>query len=115
MMQNPRTNVAAVIIRDNKLLLSEYDNEVGLHYNFPGGGVDLNETLYDAVKREVWEETHATVTVGKLLAIWEYLPPENDKFGNVHKIAHLFACQLKPDSEPRTPDELDRFQRGETV
>jgi len=112
MNNNPRTNVAAVIIRDNKLLLAEYDNEDGLHYNFPGGGVDLNESLHDALKREVWEETQASITVGKLLAVWDYLPPDNNKYGNVHKIAHLFSCQLEPDSEPTKPDILDKFQIG---
>lgn len=111
-MQNPRTNVAGVIIRDEKLLLIEFDDDSGLHYNLPGGGVGLNETLYDAVKREIWEETQAIVMVGKLLAVWEYIPPNNDRYGNVHKITHLFACELVRDSEPMMPESPDKMQVG---
>lgn len=111
-MQNPRTNVAGVIIRNDKLLLAEFNDASGLHYNFPGGGVDLNETLHDAVKREIREETNAVVTVGRLLAVWEYIPPNDDKYGNVHKIAHLFECHLSSESEPHMPEKLDLFQVG---
>lgn len=111
-MNNPRTNVAGVIIRDSQVLLVEYDNDIGIHYNFPGGGVNLNETLHDAVKREVWEEARARVIVGKLLAVWEYRPPNNDRYGNIHKIGHIFRCTLLTDSDPYPPEQPDEFQVG---
>ena len=31
-----RLNVAAVIVREDKILLVEFDDETGLHYNLPG-------------------------------------------------------------------------------
>lgn len=99
-----RINVSALIIRDGKILLSEYETKSGLHYNFPGGGVELNETLYDALHREVWEETGATISIGRLLAVWEYIPPLDDAFGNVHKVAHLFQCDLIEDGIAQKPD-----------
>jgi len=111
-MNHPRTNVAGIIIRDNHILLVEFEDDSGLHYNFPGGGVDLNETLHDAVKREVMEETRAQVEVGKLLAVMEYIPPDNDTYGNWHKVLHLFECSLLDDSEPRLPDVPDKHQTG---
>ncbi len=111
-MNTPRINVAGVILRNNKLLLAEYNDASGIHYNFPGGGVHLGETLHDAVKREVWEETGARVTVGKLMAVWEYIPPEDDPYGNVHKIGHLFNCELVADSEPNMPEQPDPSQVG---
>lgn len=49
---------------------------------------------------------------GRLLAVWESIPPDNDTYGNVHKITHVFACELQPDSEPRLPDVPDKFQIG---
>lgn len=111
-MNHPRSVVRGVIIRDNKLLLVEIDDESGLHYNFPGGGIELDETLYDALKREMWEETRAIVTVGRLLVVWDYIPPNNDQYGNVHKVVHLFACKLLPDSKPHMPDTPDKNQIG---
>jgi 8-oxo-dGTP pyrophosphatase MutT (NUDIX family) len=48
-----RPSVYGVVIKDSKILLvPQWDG-----YDFPGGGVDLGETLIEAVKREVEEET----------------------------------------------------------
>ncbi len=107
-----RVNVSAVIIRDDKILLSEYDDKSGLHYNFPGGGVELNESLYEALHREVWEETGAKISIGRLLAVWEYIPPPDDVYGNVHKVGHLFHCELLANSEAHGAQKLDEKQTG---
>lgn len=37
-------------------------------YDFPGGGINLGETLEEALKREVWEETGIKVKVLDLIA-----------------------------------------------
>lgn len=48
-----RPSVYAVLIEDGKVLLSkQFDG-----YDFPGGGVDLGETLEEACVREIHEET----------------------------------------------------------
>ena len=54
-----RVSTKALILRDNAILLVEYDDESGLHYNMPGGGVEPDETLEEALKREMQEETCA--------------------------------------------------------
>ena len=59
-----RLGASAVIVQDNQLLLVKFDAEdVGVHYNLPGGGVEDNELLEDAVRREVLEETCMQVDV----------------------------------------------------
>jgi 8-oxo-dGTP diphosphatase len=52
----------AVILRRGSVLLVEFNDESGLHYNFPGGGVEPGETLEEAVCREAREETDLDVT-----------------------------------------------------
>ena len=72
-----RVSTKALILRDNAILLVEYDDESGLHYNMPGGGVEPDETLEEALKREVQEETCAEVEIGRPLIITEYEPKRN--------------------------------------
>lgn len=58
-----RPAVYGVIIRDNKVLLSkQWDG-----YDFPDGGIDLDESMEQALIREVKEETGLDVKMGKIL------------------------------------------------
>jgi 8-oxo-dGTP diphosphatase len=53
--------VYAVIIRDDKLLLTkQWDG-----YSLPGGGVEKAEGLEEALERELKEETGLDITAGK--------------------------------------------------
>lgn len=111
---NIRLNVAAVIVRDAKMLLVEFDDDSGLHYNLPGGGVEFGESVYEALRREVLEECHAEVeSIGAMLTAWEYIDAkENHKYGDGHKVALLFPCTLKAGSEPHFPPNPDAHQTG---
>jgi len=57
---NMRVGANAVIINDGSILLIAFEDEdAGFHYNLPGGGVEVNETIPEALTREVREETCA--------------------------------------------------------
>jgi len=59
-----RPSVYGVLIENGKILLSkQWDG-----YDFPGGGVNVDETLEEALKREFIEETGLEVEVGKVLS-----------------------------------------------
>lgn len=110
-----RVNVAAAIVRDNQILLVECDDKtVGLHYNFPGGGVEYGEGLHEALEREVKEETGARLAhIGETLLIWEYIPVKcSFKYGEQQKIAMLFRCELAEGSEPHMTNRGDEHQIG---
>ncbi len=48
-----RPSIYGVLIKQHKVLLSkQWDG-----YDFPGGGVDIQETIEEALKREFFEET----------------------------------------------------------
>lgn len=53
----PNVTVAAVIERDGRFLMVEEQTPEGLRLNQPAGHLEHGETLFDAVRREVLEET----------------------------------------------------------
>ena len=63
MRWKPNVTVAAIIERDQKFLLVEENADDHIVFNQPAGHLEKNETLIDAVKREVLEET-----------AWEFIP-----------------------------------------
>lgn len=86
----------------------EFNDENGLHYNLPGGGVEVNESLIQAVKRKVKEETSVKIEIGPVAFLYEYAPHQNDnKYGTVHSLTTIFECTLMLNEIPwisETPD-----------
>ena len=92
-----RVNVAAAIVRENQILAIEYDDDSGLHYNLPGGGVEEGELLTEALAREVREEAGVEIEPGPLLITWEYEPArENFRYGTQQKIGLIYAATCFP-------------------
>lgn len=85
-----RPAVYAVIIQDDKILLSkQWDG-----YDFPGGGIELGEKIEDALVREVKEETGVDVRVGGILYTADsfFKLPFHGNY--VHSIHLYYECQI---------------------
>ena len=102
-----RVRASAVIIRQGKLLLIACDDGSGLHYNIPGGGVNHDETLQEAVAREALEEAGIKVSVGRLLVVHEL-----HGYGNAPEVSHMFECAVDPGDEPSMSNTPDTAQVG---
>lgn len=75
-MRKP-TRAVGIVIESSKVLLIHRKNEKE-YYVFPGGGVEENETIEEAVIRELKEETSIKVKIKKLLYIHHIVDEQND-------------------------------------
>lgn len=77
-MSKPELCVGAVIVARHQLLLIRRGRGVAIgQWSIPGGRVEFGETLTEAVRREVAEETGLHVAVGNLLGWVERIGAEN--------------------------------------
>ncbi|MGG0719205.1 NUDIX domain-containing protein [Robertmurraya massiliosenegalensis] len=108
-----RVRACALIIENNSILLVEFNDHRGIHYNLPAGGVEPNESIIEAVKREAKEEASIDVEVGPLAMVYEYAPHLNEqKYGSVQSLQLMFECKIKDGSTPQMPANPDPNQTG---
>lgn len=68
----PVVGVGAVIVRGDKAIIVKRANDPYKgQWSIPGGRVELGESLADAVRREMREETGLDVDVGPVLDVFE--------------------------------------------
>ena len=68
----PVLGVGAVVVRDGKVLLVKRGHEpLKGRWSLPGGRVELGETLVEAVRREIREETGLEIEVGPVLEVFD--------------------------------------------
>ncbi|MCR2821275.1 NUDIX domain-containing protein [Lederbergia panacisoli] len=106
-----RVRACALIIENQNILLVEFSDEKGVHYNLPAGGVEPNESIIEAVQREAMEEATVEVEVGPLAFAYEYAPHINlSAYGNTHTLGLMFECKIKEGSIPKMPENPDENQ-----
>ncbi|PYF08362.1 NUDIX domain-containing protein [Ureibacillus chungkukjangi] len=108
-----RVRACALIIEDEKILLVEFEDHRGVHYNLPAGGVEQNESVVEAVKREAKEEASIDVEVGQLALVYEYAPHLNDNnYGETPSLHMIFECKIQNGTVPKLPKTPDPHQIG---
>jgi 8-oxo-dGTP pyrophosphatase MutT (NUDIX family) len=100
-MQNIHVTVAAIIQHKDRFLMVEEDDALnGRVYNQPAGHVEPEESIVDAVIREVYEETGLTFNPISLIGNYFLSPAANGK----HYLRFCFYGEVEP---PYTPQPQD--------
>ena len=87
-----RNSAKAVIIRDGKVAAIQIRDGGEDWFILPGGGQESEETLAEAVSREVEEELGIRVECGELLFVIEGVRGES-----FHRVDLVFACNYLHD------------------
>lgn len=89
----------AIVLREDRMLLlfTERYND----FSLPGGGVDQDEDIHVALKRELEEETGArNIRVHAHYGfIEEYRPHWKPEYDLMHMTSHFFVCAVAPELE----------------
>jgi 8-oxo-dGTP diphosphatase len=90
--------VRALIVRDGAVLLIRHRSGK-LPWALPGGGVERNERLAEAARREAHEETGALVRIELLLGVYDRI---GERISN-----HVVVFVCTPLGEPHPPRSLE--------
>lgn len=81
-----RISAYALVYQDQKILLVK--NKLEKFYDVPGGRIDMDESIKEALTREAREEAGVEIKIGKIVAYFEdYFYHKN---GTFHKTLLLF-------------------------
>jgi mutator protein MutT len=88
----PVVGIGAVIVKDGKALIVKraHDPYKG-QWSIPGGRVELGETLAEAVRREMREETGLEVSVGALIEVFERVERQDGRI-RYHFVIVDYLC-----------------------
>ena len=114
-MRPARISAKAIVIEDGRLLLLRMRDREGDWYLLPGGGQRRGESLTDAVRRECAEEIGATVEVGEIALVRDYIGAHHefaDEDADSHQVEIMFLCRLAAGERPRLGDGPDTGQLG---
>jgi 8-oxo-dGTP diphosphatase len=105
--QRPFLAVSAAIVRDGKVLVVRRARHPAFNlYTLPGGAVEAGETLIQAVRREVREETALDVEPVALAGHREVITRDAQDRIERHFVILCFAARWRS-GEPALNEELD--------
>ena len=91
--ERPVVGVGAVIVQDDKVVLIRRRFEpLKGEWSLPGGGVEVGETLEQAVAREMLEETGFEVEVGPVIEVFDRITRDDDQRVRYHYVLVDYLC-----------------------
>jgi 8-oxo-dGTP diphosphatase len=92
--ERPVVGVGGVVIVDGRALLIRRGNPpLEGEWSIPGGTLEVGETLLDAVRRELAEETGIEVRVGELIEVFERIFADGEGHPKYHFVIVDYLCE----------------------
>jgi mutator protein MutT len=93
--ERPVVGVGGVVIADARaLLIRRAHPPLEGEWSIPGGKLEIGETLVNAVRRELAEETGIEVRVGDLIEVFERIFPDDAGQPRYHYVIVDYLCEL---------------------
>jgi 8-oxo-dGTP diphosphatase len=106
----PILGVGALIFRDDRILLVERGKEpLKGYWSLPGGVVEVGETLEQAIRREVREETNLEIENLQILEIFERIMRDAQGRPEYHYVLIDYLCQARS-GDPIPADDVAKVQ-----
>jgi 8-oxo-dGTP diphosphatase len=108
MNTRPLVGIAAVIIRNKKVLLGKRKGSHGTGtWGFPGGHLEYGESFIDCVKREVMEETSLAVANTQYAAISNDIYTQEEK----HYVTIFMVCDyISGEAQVMEPEKCEQWE-----
>ena len=107
MQKYPEPVAGAFIVNEKGELLLLKSHKWSDMYVVPGGHIEVGETMQQALRREVLEETGLIVSGEKFLCFWEFIN-EGEFHTQKHMIFFNFLVTIKP-GKVSLNDEAQEF------
>jgi ADP-ribose pyrophosphatase YjhB (NUDIX family) len=90
-----KIRVAAIILKDGKVLLIKHRKGSRSYWLLPGGGLEYGECIHDCLKRELKEELNLEIKVGDFLFLNESIPPDRHRHVlNLYFMAEIISGNI---------------------
>lgn len=101
LVHQPRVGVSVGVWRGGEVLLVERSGDLsGGLWSFPGGHLEWGESLEDAARREVFEETGLRITLAGIPLVHEVILSGGDGDTFRHYVLIVFAATAAANAEP---------------
>jgi ADP-ribose pyrophosphatase YjhB (NUDIX family) len=108
--KHPLVGVGALIFRRGRILMAQRGKEpLKGWWSLPGGALETGESLDQAVRREVLEETGLVIEPVRVFEIFERIMRDAAGVAEYHYVLIDYVCRVI-NGEPRAGDDVCRVE-----